>query len=284
MTSTAAVWQSYPYYSSWGRITAGLSGTGVGGSTVPVRVVIDRFSEYDSGNYKQQYGLTGMFGEGSLVIRNMTTGEILQQCSVSSTGIVSGILEIPKTATVGLELKSVSDLSSGLAGVLRSLDLVGHLEYSPDLYRGMIQEYAVLPDTLIQGGGFSFVDGQSGYWFDPPLVSEFQYQMTSASLFTKINAFPTGFDATMEVLVNGESLGVFSSGDSVDFTSLLGHGVSEFTISGINPLVDSEDQLGFPLQLEFDTATASFDMIPIPEPATIAILSLGALSLIRRKK
>ncbi|MCE5339531.1 MAG: PEP-CTERM sorting domain-containing protein [Planctomycetaceae bacterium] len=284
MTSTAVVWQEYPYYSSWGRFTAGLSGTGVAGQTVPVRVVIDRFDQYDSGNYKQQYGLTGAFGEGTLVVRDMTTGQILQQCGISGTGVVGGILEIPKTSTVGLELKSVSDLSSNQSGILLSLDLIGHLEYSPDLYRGMIQEYAILPDDEIQGGGFSFANAQSGYWFDPPFVSEFEYQMTSGSLFTKIGAFPTGFDAAMQVLVNGVSLGTFGAGDSVDFVSLLGAGVSEFTVRGINPLVDAEDELGFPLQLEFDTTTASFDMIPVPEPATICLLGLGVLGFVRRKK
>ncbi|MDA0866904.1 MAG: hypothetical protein O2890_10890, partial [Cyanobacteria bacterium] len=41
---------------------------------------------------------------------------------------------------------------------------------------------------------------------------------------------------------------------------LVDGGVRKFTISEINPAVDSSNPVAFPLQLEFNTNTASFEM------------------------
>ena len=122
---------------------------------------------------------------------------------------------------------------------------------------------------------------------DPPATTGFEYEMTSGSLFDAILDFPGGFNSPLTVSVAGVPLGAFGPGNSVDFVTLLGAGVSSFTISGLDPQVDSEDPLALPLQLEFDTATASFTMtrLPsLPEPAVPFLLATGIVGLALRAR
>lgn len=123
-------------------------------------------------------------------------------------------------------------------------------------------------------------------WFDPPVAHQFKFQMTDGSLFTEIMSLPTGFNQPFEVVAEGVSLGFFGPDTSVNFTELLGHGVSAFTVQNIDPGVDPQSQTAFPIQLDFNTATASFTMTPAPEPSTWAILAVGTASLLalRRRK
>jgi hypothetical protein len=44
---------------------------------------------------------------------------------------------------------------------------------------------------------------------------------------------------------SGTSLGDFTAGQSVDFVPLLGHGVSDFDVIGISPLVDPSNTSAF---------------------------------------
>jgi hypothetical protein len=121
----------------------------------------------------------------------------------------------------------------------------------------------------------------SRIWVDPPVASGFEYQMTGGSLFTHILDFPPGFDSLFTVSVDGVSLGQFGPGESVDFTSFPGGGVSRFIVSGISPVVDPTNQLAFPLQLQFDTPTASFNMIAIvPEPSSSLILLSATVAVV----
>ena len=79
--------------------------------------------------------------------------------------------------------------------------------------------------------------------------------------------FPIGISATpFAVSVGANRLGSFSPGQSVDFVSLLGAGVSSFVVSGITPLTDPDNPMAFPIQLDFDTATADFTMTPLKKP------------------
>ena len=100
--------------------------------------------------------------------------------------------------------------------------------------------------------------------------------MTGGSLFTNILDFPTGFDDTFEIFAGGSLLGSFGPGDSVDFTSFAGGGVSEFLVRGINPLVDVENPAGFPLQLAYNTPTADFVMTADSSPTSSGVVPENA--------
>lgn len=160
---------------------------------------------------------------------------------------------------------------------------------------GSAQQFPLLPQ--VAAGLFTFTDVPSGNWFDPPLASGFEYQMTGESFFTEILEFPVGVDGDgfFAISVDNILLGEFGIGESVNFVDLLGGPVSSFTLSGIDPAVDSTFGDAFPLRLAFDTPTASFTMSPIiaddssasvPEPASaVAILSLGfGFFVVRRRK
>lgn len=158
---------------------------------------------------------------------------------------------------------------------------------------GSSETFPLLPTVTEPDGTFIFTDVPSGVWFDPPAVEGFAYQMLSNSLFTSIVDFPTGFADPFTVAVGDTVLGQFGPGQSVDFAALVGNGVSAFTVSGINPLVEEGDPNAFPIQLAFNTATASFSMRPlldtssekVPTPALLpGLIGLGATALRKRKR
>ena len=134
---------------------------------------------------------------------------------------------------------------------------------------GSSENNPVLPEGM-EDGAFSFVGVVTGAWFDPPVAEGFRYTMTSDSLFTEIQDFPTGFPTPFTVSVNGQELGEFGPGDSVDFTQFPGGGVKEFNITGLTPLVDPENPIAFPLKIGFDTETADFTMAAILDPEAVA--------------
>jgi hypothetical protein len=86
--------------------------------------------------------------------------------------------------------------------------------------------------------------------------------MKSSSLFTSILDFPVGFADPFTVSTGSAVLGQFGPGQSVDFTRF-GGGVTEFTVTGISPLADAANPVAFPLQLGFNTPTATFEMQPV---------------------
>jgi hypothetical protein len=142
---------------------------------------------------------------------------------------------------------------------------------------GASQDVPVLPDV----SGI-FMEVASGCFFDPPMAPGFDFAMTGSSLFTAIDNFPTGVDGdgAFEVWVGTTDLGTFHVGDTVNF----GAGVSSFRVTGIDPLVDGGDPGAFPIQLAFNTPTASFTMTPIPEPASMAWLGTVSVALMRRRR
>jgi hypothetical protein len=73
-------------------------------------------------------------------------------------------------------------------------------------------------------------------------------------------------------------LGSFVPGQSFTFPN---GGVSEFSVSGISPLVDPSNPSAFPLELGFNTATASFTQQAIPEPSVLSLVmsGMGVLAL-----
>ncbi len=137
-----------------------------------------------------------------------------------------------------------------------------------------------LPTEVLGDGTNRFIGLPGRRIYDPPVASGFIYRTIDGSLFTEAFSFPAGFTAPFTVTVNGNVVGQFNAGDSVDFTGFVGGGVSQFEVRGIAPLADPEDPLAFPLGLDFNQPTASFDMIAIiPEPNAGSLLVIGGLIL-----
>ncbi len=154
---------------------------------------------------------------------------------------------------------------------------------------GSSQNTPILPG-IIDNNRFIFRDVPSGRWYDPPTTYGFHFLMTSNSLFTQILDFPVGIDSDnlFAVSVGNKILGEFGPSKSVDFVALLGQGVSEFTITGIDPLVDATNSTAFPVKLAFSTTTADFEMwaleypqsTSVPEPSSLfSILTFGTFGV-----
>ena len=131
------------------------------------------------------------------------------------------------------------------------------------------------PCSMMFGACIGGVAVPSGTWFDPPATSGFTYTMADGGLFTDILNFPSGFNGEFQVVVDGMIVGTFGAGEAVNFKSLVGHDVGSFQILGIDPTVDSEDPVAFPIQLAFNTPTATFTMTPVPEPESYAMMLAG---------
>lgn len=153
-------------------------------------------------------------------------------------------------------------------------------------FTGLVQTNPVLPDAFIEDG-FLFNDPISGNWVDPPCTDGFAYQMTGPARFTRVVDFPVGFSQPFTVSVGEQTLGSFGPGESVDFSSFPGGGVTSFEVSGIAPEVDLDDPQAFPLRLEYDQPSASFTMtsLALPEPSggLLSACALGALAMLRSR-
>ncbi len=193
---------------------------------------------------------------------------------------------------------------------------------------GSSQHNPLLPDNFDQGW-YRFENVASSDWVDPPAASGFTFKIGDAatsggggsrggkgdgcvakgspiaftpksnepSLFTKILSLPSGIDADelFNVLVGGKEIGKFKPNEVVDFVALLGYGVSEFSVTGIDAVIDPKNPLAFPIKLESNQDTFSFQMQAmdsaetVPEPSEIggivtsAAAFLGGL-LFKRKR
>ncbi|CBN55509.1 MULTISPECIES: PEP-CTERM sorting domain-containing protein [Kamptonema] len=159
--------------------------------------------------------------------------------------------------------------------------------------RGLTQQNPILP-TSVQNGWQTFNKVPGCRWYDPHTTYGFEFQSLEDTLFTEILDFPVGEDTEFAVTVGNVLLGTFGAGDSVDFVSLLGGGVSNFKITGIDSLIGSTAETAFPIQLAFDKPEGSFQMRAfseddpeeVPEPTTVlaALLALTGLGTIKRIK
>ncbi|WP_254564649.1 choice-of-anchor tandem repeat NxxGxxAF-containing protein [Oscillatoria sp. HE19RPO] len=201
-----------------------------------------------------------------------------------------------KVKALSIDRESINDncqiafwasLESGIEGIYRA---------NPG--KGQCQTNPLMPDATHDPGEdgrlYSFINAPGRRWYDPPSATGFRYQMTGDSLFTEILNVPNGFDNPFTIAVGETILGEFLPGDKIDFVSLFGKGVSEFTVTGIN--VDPTNPAVFPIKLDFNTTTASFDMYAIgyknsaekvPEPTSVlsllALGTAGAIATLKRK-
>ncbi|MGL5062523.1 MAG: PEP-CTERM sorting domain-containing protein [Microcoleus sp.] len=164
---------------------------------------------------------------------------------------------------------------------------------------GASQQNPIMP-TVTRPNMWEFIGGRRGDWYDPPTAYGFRYEMTSDSVFTEIIDFPTGFAKPFTVLVKDVILGEFTAGNSVNFSNysqllgnlLLGSGVKEFSVTGLN--VDPTNPAAFPLQLDFNTETANFNMHAllneaeaVPEPSMmLGLFASGSflVGVVRKRK
>ena len=148
------------------------------------------------------------------------------------------------------------------------------------------QQNALLPNRVV-GDVKIFKDAPSGAWFDPPANMGFQFMTLDGSLFTSISGFPCNLPpqnaaiqpAQFNLLVKNEQgnykiIGQYFPGQSVDFTQILGRGVTEFIIAGIDadawePTFPDSPPLGFPIT--FDRETADFIVRKILDTKTLPI-------------
>ncbi|MCL1475565.1 hypothetical protein [Argonema antarcticum] len=149
---------------------------------------------------------------------------------------------------------------------------------------GGTQQTPILPNRS-DGNWQVFSNVPGCRWYDPHTTHGFEFQALENTLFTEILDFPVGLDNRFTVRVGDAILGEFGLGDSLDFVSLLGQGVSHFKITDIDSLIGETESTAFPIQLAFNQSVGSFQMRAIeetpdpkklPEPTAI----LGLLMLV----
>jgi hypothetical protein len=161
---------------------------------------------------------------------------------------------------------------------------------------GLTPNDPFLPNAQFPGGPgqppvFFFGNVPGARWFDPPLVSSYTYTGVGGTLFSAVQ-FPSGFgDAFLLTGAGCLFPGTFAGMTLIDLTAFCGGPIASFTVSGINPLADAGDPLGFPTYLEFaggPTAIGSFNMQGnvdaqqvIPEPGTLALTLIGLAAGVR---
>jgi len=149
--------------------------------------------------------------------------------------------------------------------------------------QGRTQNNPILPNAK-EGGWQVFRNVPGCRWYDPHTPYGFEFQALDDTLFTEILDFPVGPDNQFTVSVGDRILGEFGAGDSVDFTSLFGSGISNFKITGIDSLLGSTEETAFPIQLAFNDRIGSFKMRPFsqensPQPVSESTSALGLLAL-----
>ncbi|WP_017718619.1 PEP-CTERM sorting domain-containing protein [Kamptonema formosum] len=229
------------------------------------------------------YDTPGIFvGSDSVQDKVIALGDSLLGSTVTALSMDRGSL------TDDGEISFWARLANNQEGVFMAVsNVVGASQFNP-----------WLPNCPIQtANSMSFCGVTTGHWFDPPTAYGFDYEMDSDSLFTSILDLPATFENPFTVSVADKVLGVFGSGDSLnfgDYADLLGDllidnngtkGVTKFTVR-TGDAIDPTNPMALPIKLAFNTETADFSLYAIeptsnptkvPEPATImGFLVIGA--------
>jgi hypothetical protein len=110
---------------------------------------------------------------------------------------------------------------------------------------GGTQQNPILPNAK-EGNWQIFHNVPGCRWYDPHTPYGFEFQALDDTLFSEILDFPVAPDNRFTVSVGDRILGEFGAGDSVDFTSLFGSGISNFKITGIDSLFGSTEETAIP--------------------------------------
>lgn len=154
---------------------------------------------------------------------------------------------------------------------------------------GQTQSNPILP-FVNEFDDFVFPEPTPRRWFDPPFVEGFTYVLEGGATFTEVGA-PVGF-GTLTILDDmGNVIGTVDGGDFFDLSGL---GLSEFSLVGIDPLLDADDpgfSSAFPTFLDWTGTATTMTMIAIEttasavsEPGILALFGFGVLALAFRRR
>ncbi len=278
LSATQSVWQSGANFHTAASLEITATGLGYEGGQCTVSQIFDfdvtdqtetvrlTFPFLVASNGYVEWEFTGRingqnYGGGSLAVPTSIVYEMALgpgQYQLRAYGLVANPYN-----TAGLYFVNYSNIISFTNLVIEP----GASQSNPVVPRGSHTHGAPVPQV--------FEWSPRHVYNDPPAANEFSFQILTNSLFEGvavitnslfrgIDAFPTGFNNSFEVLAEGESLGSFTTNESVSFTDLLGHGVSSFRVRNITPVVDGSSPTAFPIMLDFTTELASFVMIPNP--------------------
>lgn len=147
-------------------------------------------------------------------------------------------------------------------------------------------------------GEFVFTTPEPRQWFDPPFSDTFLYELVGADPlleFVEVAPPPDSFGfGAVSVFIQG--FGVVATLDPGEIFNFLDNGfsgITSFMLTGINPLLDSEDPglaTAFPTFLDFNGVADELHMsivIPtstgVPVPATLLLL-MPALAMLYRAR
>jgi hypothetical protein len=229
-----------------------------------------------------------------------TEAIITNSTTVAATGTETGVLEteVPilsqSTIVSAIGNDTIDTQGSYDASKVSSGDMqtaIANSQKAQTWLKGKTQYTALLPDTTVNDLQV-FSNVSNGTWIDPPTTYGLEYKVEGDSLITNIlDFFTDDADDLFTVAAEGKILGQFSSGDNIDFVSLLGKGVSSLTITDIDP-APGKMVANFNLRPLFNknnTATLqarSFDKSAsksIPEPGSVfSLLALGVVGVVSR--
>jgi hypothetical protein len=202
-----------------------------------------------------------------------------------------GVLILPQNSTDGYSFDgftwhSIDDPYSIVLSATSQVAPVLPTTTQPSGTCLLIANGPVVPGCVPVGPEWVFGEGPSGAWFDPTGAGGYIYSMSGDSLFTDILSLPTGFANPFTISSPGCTIpGTYTGGDSVDFVSLCGQGVSSFAISDISPAVDPDTPNAFPIELAFNTPTADFNVQgfdlgnSVPEPPSETVLGFTLVAV-----
>lgn len=232
-------------------------------------------------------------------VETVTTEPIITNSTTVAAGTETDVLEteVPilsqSTIVSAIGNKTLETQGSSNSSKISSGDIktaIANSDKAQTWLKGKTKYTALLPDTVVKELQL-FSDVSSGAWVDPPTTYGLEYTVEGNSTITNIlDFFTDDADDLFTVAAEGKILGKFRSGDNINFVSLLGKGVSSFTITDINPL-PGNTVANFNLRPLFNTKTANlqarsfdkYDGKSIPEPGfAFSLLAFGVLGVASR--